>query len=203
VKAAALRELKRSGLGALPWTDAARSLRARMAFAASVPGAHDWPDVSDDRLATDAAVWLEAFVTARGGRAQLDRIDLVAALRSLLTWEQRQRLDAVAPEAIEVPTGSRISVDYSDPTAPTLAVRIQELFGLAETPRVGGGRVPVTLHLLSPSRRPVQVTRDLAGFWRNSYFDVRKDMRGRYPKHDWPEDPLHAAPSRGAKRRPR
>lgn len=203
VRAAALTALKRRGLASLPWTDAARSLRARIAFAASLPGAGNWPDVTDEGLASDAVTWLEPFVKVSGGRVQLDRVDLVAALRSLMSWAQRQRLDDVAPETIEVPTGSRIAVDYSDPRAPALAVRIQELFGLAETPRVGAGRVPVTLQLLSPSRRPVQVTRDLAGFWRSSYFDVRKDLRGRYPKHDWPEDPLRAPPSRGAKRRPR
>jgi ATP-dependent helicase HrpB len=100
-----------------------------------------------------------------------------------------------------VPTGSRIPVDYGDPAAPVLAVRLQELFGLAETPRIADGTVPLTLHLLSPARRPVQVTRDLAGFWRSSYFDVRKEMRGRYPKHEWPEDPLSATPTRRAKPR--
>jgi len=101
-----------------------------------------------------------------------------------------------------VPTGSRISVDYSDPSAPVLAVRLQEVFGLEQTPRIGRGRVPVTMHLLSPAHRPVQVTQDLAGFWRTSYFDVRRDLRGRYPKHEWPEDPLNATPTRRAKRRP-
>jgi ATP-dependent helicase HrpB len=99
-----------------------------------------------------------------------------------------------------VPSGSRIRVDYTDPETPVLAVRLQEVFGLTETPRVGGGRVPVTMHLLSPARRPVQVTQDLAGFWRTSYFDVRKEMKGRYPKHYWPEDPLVAEPRRGLRR---
>jgi len=203
VRAAALTALERRGLASLPWTDPARALRARIAFAASLQGAGNWPDVTDDGLATDVVAWLEPFVKVAGGRVQLDRVDMLAALRSLMSWEQRQRLDEVAPETIEVPTGSRVAVDYSDPKAPAIAVRIQELFGLADTPRVGAGRIPVTLQLLSPSRRPVQVTRDLAGFWRNSYFDVRKDLRGRYPKHDWPEDPLRAPPSRGVRRRPR
>jgi ATP-dependent helicase HrpB len=107
----------------------------------------------------------------------------------------------LAPTHVSVPTGSKIPVDYSDPNAPILAVRLQELFGLAETPAVGGGRVPLTLHLLSPAGRPVQVTRDLGGFWKSSYFDVRKDLRGRYPKHAWPEDPLSAEPTRRARRR--
>ena len=102
---------------------------------------------------------------------------------------------------LQVPSGSRMPVDYADPAAPVLAVRLQEMFGQTETPTVGGGRVPVTLHLLSPARRPVQVTRDLAGFWRTTYFEVRKDLKGRYPKHHWPDDPLRAEPTRHAKRR--
>jgi ATP-dependent helicase HrpB len=107
----------------------------------------------------------------------------------------------LAPSHIQVPSGSRIPVSYEDPDAPVLAVRLQEMFGLAETPRVASGRIPVTLHLLSPAHRPVQVTRDLAGFWRTTYFEVRKDLKGRYPKHFWPDDPLQAEPTRYAKRR--
>jgi ATP-dependent helicase HrpB len=109
----------------------------------------------------------------------------------------------LAPTHVQVPSGSRIQVDYADPEAPALAVRLQELFGLTATPAVGGGRVPLTLHLLSPARRPVQVTRDLAGFWRTTYFDVRKDLKGRYPKHHWPDDPLAAEPTRHTQRRGR
>jgi ATP-dependent helicase HrpB len=119
----------------------------------------------------------------------------------MLEWEQRRDLDRLAPTHVVVPTGSRIPVDYADPSAPSIAVRLQELFGLAETPRVGDGRVPLVLRLLSPAHRPVQVTRDLAGFWRSSYFEVRKDLRGRYPKHEWPDDPMSAAPTRRARRR--
>jgi ATP-dependent helicase HrpB len=126
---------------------------------------------------------------------------LSAALFDHLDWEQRRRLDELAPEHVEVPTGSRIRVDYSDPSAPVLAVRLQEVFGWRETPRIGGGAVPLTMHLLSPAHRPMQVTRDLASFWATGYFDVRKDLRGRYPKHHWPDDPLTAPPVRGAKRR--
>ena len=134
-------------------------------------------------------------------RAALDRVDIAAALRSQLDGRQLAELDRVAPTHVEVPTGSRIPVDYSDPLAPVLAVRLQEMFGATATPCVGGGRVPLTLHLLSPAHRPVQVTRDLAGFWASSYFAVRKDLRGRYPRHPWPEDPLLAAPTRRAKPR--
>ena len=132
-----------------------------------------------------------------------DRVDLAGALLDALTWEQRRLLDTDAPTHVAVPSGSRIPVDYADPAAPVLAVRLQELFGLAETPRVARGRVPLTLHLLSPARRPVQVTSDLAGFWRGSYFDVRKELRGRYPKHPWPDDPASAvATSRTKPRKP-
>jgi ATP-dependent helicase HrpB len=123
------------------------------------------------------------------------------ALTTMLDWRQRRALDELAPSHAVMPTGSRIPIDYADPDAPSVAVRIQEVFGLAESPRVLGGHVPLTMQLLSPAHRPVQVTRDLAGFWRTSYFDVRKDLRGRYPRHEWPEDPLAATPTRRAKPR--
>jgi ATP-dependent helicase HrpB len=201
LRAAALAIVRRKGLDALPWTDRARALRQRIAFVATLPGESGWPATSDERLSETLSDWLEPHINVKRGRAALEEVDVSQALAAMLDWEQRRRLDALAPERIEVPTGSSLTVDYSDPSAPSLAVRIQELFGLAETPRVGGGTVPITLELLSPSRRPVQVTRDLAGFWRHSYFEVRKDLRGRYPKHDWPEDPLRAVPSRGPRRK--
>jgi ATP-dependent helicase HrpB len=191
--------IERRGLEEFPWPDAARRLRQRMTFVAQ----HDdtWPDVSDAALLARLGDWLAPELGTLRHWRDVERIDLVAALSGLLDWQKRRSLDELAPTHIEVPTGSRISVDYSDPRAPVLAVRIQEVFGLTESPRVLGGRVPVTMHLLSPAHRPVQVTRDLAGFWRTSYFDVRKDLRGRYPKHEWPEDPLTAAPTRRAKPR--
>jgi len=133
--------------------------------------------------------------------AALSRLDLTTILESMLAWDQRRRLDEQAPTHVDVPSGSRIPVDYSDPDAPVLAVRLQEVFGWTETPRIAGGRVPLTLHLLSPARRPVQVTRDLASFWRTTYFDVKKDLKGRYPKHYWPDDPLAATPTHRAKPR--
>jgi ATP-dependent helicase HrpB len=119
-----------------------------------------------------------------------------------LSWEQQRELDSLAPTHLQVPSGSQIRIDYLDPSAPALSVRLQEVFGLDATPRIGGGRIPVTFKLLSPAQRPVQVTRDLASFWRGSYAEVRKDMRGRYPKHYWPENPLEAQATRGARRRP-
>ncbi|MDF2713667.1 MAG: ATP-dependent helicase HrpB, partial [Paenibacillus sp.] len=128
-------------------------------------------------------------------------LNLASVLESALTWEQRRRLDDEAPTHITVPSGSRIPVDYGEPSAPALYVRLQELFGMTETPKIAGGRVPITMHLLSPAQRPVQVTRDLASFWRETYFEVKKDLKGRYPKHYWPEDPLSAIPTNRAKPR--
>ncbi|MDE3153373.1 MAG: ATP-dependent helicase HrpB [Gemmatimonadota bacterium] len=194
------RELLRRGVDALPWSDDARSLRQRVAFLRTLDAA--WPDLGDDALAASADSWLAPLLLGARTLDDVRRLDLSGALRGMLNWEQRAALDTLAPTHLAVPTGSRIAIDYSAPEAPVLAVRLQEMFGLAETPRVGGGRVPLTLHLLSPARRPVQVTRDLAGFWRDSYFDVRKDLRGRYPKHYWPDDPLQAEPTRHTRRPP-
>jgi ATP-dependent helicase HrpB len=192
-------EVRRRGVAGLPWPEAAARLRARMAFvAAHMEG---WPDVSDATLDASLDDWLTPALAGARRWSDVERVDLAGALSSLLDWKQRKALDDLAPTHIEVPTGSRIPVDYSDPASPVLAVRLQEVFGVTESPRIAGGRVPVTMHLLSPAHRPVQVTRDLAGFWRTSYFDVRKDMRGRYPKHEWPEDPLTATPTKRAKRR--
>lgn len=184
---------------ALRWSESARRLRERLRFLRLLD--ESWPDVSDGALNTVMEAWLLPRLVGLRRRAEVEQLDPGAVLLEALTWEQRRALDALAPTHLVVPTGSRIEVDYGDPAAPTVAVRLQELFGVAETPRIAGGVVPVTLRLLSPARRPVQVTRDLAGFWRSSYFDVRRDLRGRYPKHEWPEDPLAAAPTRRAKPR--
>ena len=184
---------------ALPWTDAARRLQARVAFLRALdPG---WPDFGEGALSATLGDWLRPHLIGARRRSDIEHLDLTGILLALLTWTQRLQLDELAPTHLVVPTGSRIPVDYADPAAPTISVRLQELFGLAETPCVGSSRVPVTLQLLSPAHRPVQVTRDLAGFWRSSYFAVRKDLRGRYPKHEWPEDPMNALPTRRAKLR--
>ena len=181
----------------LPWSSSAKRLRERIAFLRSLDA--QWPDFSEPSLLATMDDWLRPHLGGLRRRADVERLDLNGILLGMLTWEQRRRLDELAPTHIVVPTGSRIVVEYGDPTAPSLAVRLQEMFGLADTPRIAGGLVPLTLHLLSPARRPVQVTRDLAGFWRSSYFDVRKDLRGRYPKHEWPEDPMSATPTRRPK----
>jgi ATP-dependent helicase HrpB len=196
---ALLAAIRARGVARLPWSDSARRLRERLAFLYH----HDrsWPDVSDAALTESLDEWLGPRLTGVRRIADIARADLSEALSDRLDWKMRQALDELAPTHIEVPTGSRIPVDYTNPEAPALAVRLQEVFGLTESPRVFGGRVPVTMQLLSPAQRPVQVTRDLAGFWRTSYFDVRKDLRGRYPKHEWPEDPLKATPTKRAKPR--
>ncbi len=190
-----LETLARRGVDALPWSDDARRTRERLAFLHAFDAA--WPDVSSEALGSRLGEWLLPRLHGLRSLAEVGRLDLGDVLLDQLDWRQRDRLDELAPTHITVPSGSRIRVDYADPAAPVLAVKLQEMFGAGDTPRVGGGRVPVTLHLLSPAMRPVQVTRDLAGFWRTGYFDVRKDLRGRYPKHPWPEDPTTATPRRG------
>jgi ATP-dependent helicase HrpB len=135
-------------------------------------------------------------------RAHLARVPLAEALRARLTREQQRSLDELAPTHVTLPTGTRARIDYRDDNAPCASMRMQEVFGLAATPRIGGGAVPITFKLLSPAQRPLQVTRDLASFWNNAYVDVRKDMRGRYPRHYWPENPLEAEPTKRAKPRP-
>jgi ATP-dependent helicase HrpB len=156
--------------------------------------------MDDTTLMADLNQWLGPVIEGVDRWEGLSRVDLGAALLTRCTWAQRAALDSLAPDRVDVPSGSRIVIDYTDPMAPVLAVRLQEVFGMAETPRILGGKVPLVLHLLSPAYRPVQVTRDLASFWRTGYFDVRKDLRGRYPKHRWPEDPLTAE---AGMRRPR
>jgi ATP-dependent helicase HrpB len=197
IAAVLLEGIRRSGIEALPWDDASRGVRQRLAFL----HVHDasWPDVGDAALAATLEAWLAPRLAGCRTLAKISEVDLGEALLAQLPWDRRRAFAEQAPERIEVPSGSSIALDYADPEAPVLAVRLQEVFGLGETPRVAG--VPVVMHLLSPARRPVQVTRDLASFWKTGYFDVRKDLRGRYPKHSWPEDPVGAVAVRGTKRR--
>ncbi|NBF00571.1 ATP-dependent helicase C-terminal domain-containing protein, partial [Nonomuraea sp. K271] len=176
----------------LAWTKQARDLRDRLAFCHRAIGP-PWPSV--DALVDLADRWLEPELSRARRRADLERIDVASALRRLIPWSER--LEVAAPERIEVPSGSRVRVDYSG-EQPVLAVKLQELFGLQETPEISG--VPVLVHLLSPAGRPVAVTADLASFWRDGYRSVRAELRGRYPKHPWPEDPLAATPTRRVKR---
>ncbi|MDX6752384.1 ATP-dependent helicase HrpB [Geminicoccaceae bacterium 1502E] len=197
LRAALLQGLAESGLDALPWTPAARSLLARLRFLhRHEPAA--WPDVGDEALSTGLADWLGPWLEGVRRPADLARVDLVQALRALLPWEKQQALDRLAPGYFQTPAGSRLTIDYEG-AVPSVGVRLQELLGQDRHPAVLDGRVPLTLELLSPARRPIQVTCDLPGFWAGSYVEVRKEMRGRYPRHDWPENPLSAAPTRRTK----
>jgi len=159
--------------------------------------------VSDEALMDGLGEWLAPWLEGVTRREQLSKVPLVQALRAPLSYEQQRELEAWAPTHLTMPSGSRIRVDYLDESAPAAAVRLQEVFGLAATPRLGRAQVAVTLKLLSPAQRPLQVTKDLASFWRGAYAEVRKDMRGRYPRHHWPENPLEAQPTRGVPRRRR
>ncbi|QRG69085.1 ATP-dependent helicase HrpB [Brevibacillus choshinensis] len=193
VTAALMSGIASEGLGLLPWSRSARQLQDRLLFMHGLDKA--WPDVSDEALTRTMEEWLGPHVHGCKSRDDLARLSLPTILAETLSWNQRRELDEYAPTHIVVPSGSRVPIDYSDPESPILAVRLQELFGWKETPRIGMGRVPLTLHLLSPAQRPVQVTRDLASFWQNAYFEVKKDLKGRYPKHYWPDDPLQAIPT--------
>ena len=196
--------VRRKGLELLPWTDELRQWQARISLLRQIDLAagagSDWPDVSDAALLERLEDWLLPYLGKVSRLAHFAQLDLKAMLATLLPWPLPQRLDALAPVAIGVPSGSRVRLDYSE-SPPVLAVRLQELFGLGDTPRIAGGRLPVKLHLLSPARRPVQVTQDLASFWANTYLEVKKDLKGRYPKHYWPDDPLVAEPTARAKPR--
>ncbi|TDC03904.1 ATP-dependent helicase C-terminal domain-containing protein, partial [Actinomadura bangladeshensis] len=194
VRAALLDGLRAEGLGLLTWTPGAVALRRRLAFLRGALG-EPWPDVGDAALLERAPEWLAG---ARR-RADLAKVDVAGMLRGLLPWEQAKRLDEYAPERVEVPSGSRIRVDYSG-ERPVLAVKLQELFGWDAAPPLAGGRVPLVVHLLSPAGRPAAVTADLASFWREGYRAVRAELRGRYPKHPWPEDPATAVPTKRTKR---
>jgi ATP-dependent helicase HrpB len=200
--AAMLEGIRQLGIDALPWSREARDLQARVAFVRGLGGPHEgWPDLADAALAAGAGEWLAPWLDGLTRREHLARIPLLEALLARLSWEQRRELEALAPGHLTVPSGSQVRIDYLDESAPAVAVRLQEVFGLTATPRIGGGRVPITFKLLSPAQRPVQVTRDLASFWRGAYAEVRKDLRGRYPKHYWPENPLEAQAVRGVRRR--
>jgi ATP-dependent helicase HrpB len=186
--AAAVRDgLRGDGLAALPWSTRAVELRARLAFVHRAVGA-PWPDVSDAALTADVETWLGPELSRIRGTADLGRVDVLSALRRLLPWPEAGRLDELAPEKVRVPGGAQVRVSY-DGDQPVLAVRIQEVFGWQRTPLLADGRVPLLLHLLSPARRPAAVTADLASFWATGYPAVRSELRGRYPRHRWPEDP--------------
>ena len=187
------------GLARLPWTKALVQRRDRVMFLRRAEG-DAWPDLSDDALSADPG-WLAPFLL---GKTKLDEIgadDLASALDAALPWDLARRLVDEAPTHFHAPTGTAAPIDYEAEGGPAIALRVQELFGLNEHPAIAGGRIPLTLHLLSPAYRPIQITRDLPGFWRGSWAAVRSDLRGRYPRHFWPEDPAAAQPTARAKPR--
>ncbi|HLM41120.1 MAG TPA: ATP-dependent helicase HrpB [Microvirga sp.] len=188
------------GLDALPWSKALAQWRERVMFLRGAEG-EEWPDLSDAALTEAVEEWLAPHLVGKSGLNEIGPDTLSEALRGLLPWNLQRRLDLEAPTHMEVPTGSQIPIDYGAEEGPVLAVRVQELFGMDRHPAIAAGRVPLILHLLSPAQRPIQITRDLPGFWRGSWAAVRADMRGQYPKHPWPEDPLSAPPTRRAKPR--
>jgi len=200
VQAAVREGLRRQGLGTLPWNDSARNLRARLGFLHAMLG-EPWPDVADAALLERLDDWLDLTAVRKAG--DLRRIDAGAALRRLLPWPAATRLDELAPERLPMPSGSLARVAYDGAEPPVVAVKLQETFGWTQTPALADGRAPVVLHLLSPAGRPVAITADLASFWRQGYPQVRAELRARYPKHPWPEDPLSAeATARTTRRRP-
>jgi ATP-dependent helicase HrpB len=194
--------IRESGLAVLPWRKEVTQFRARAMFLRRVEGVEGgWPDLGDEALLATLEDWLAPALDGIMRFAHLERIDLGALLRARLDWAQLRALDERAPSHATVPSGSRLAIDYAEGEAPILAVRLQEMFGAAATPRIAGGKVALRLQLLSPAGRPLQVTSDLAGFWATSYRAVRAEMRGRYPKHPWPDDPLAEPPTRRAKPR--
>jgi ATP-dependent helicase HrpB len=187
------------GLPRLPWTKALKQRRDRVWFLRRAEG-EVWPDLSDETLAADPN-WLAPFLSAKTKLDEISADDLANALGAALPWDLGRRLNDEAPTHFQAPTGTAAPIDYEAEGGPAIALRVQELFGLDEHPSLAGGRVPLTLHLLSPANRPIQITRDLPGFWRGSWAAVRSDLRGRYPRHFWPEDPARAAPTTRAKPR--
>jgi ATP-dependent helicase HrpB len=189
-----------AGLDKLPWSKAVKQWRDRVMFLRKAAG-EPWPDLSDAALAAQSETWLVPALYDKTALKDFSAGDLSDALQTLLPWELRARLEREAPTHFEAPTGTMLAIDYEAEQGPTIAVRLQELFGLNAHPSIAKGAVPLVLELLSPAQRPVQVTRDLPGFWRGSYAAVRSDLRGRYPRHPWPEDPASAMPTRRVKPR--
>jgi ATP-dependent helicase HrpB len=197
---ALIKHIQTSGLDTLPFTPEIRQWQARVELVRTNAGFETWPDVSSEHLLVSMNDWLGPYLEPVSLLSHFKKLDLKSILTALLTWEQKQQLDALAPQRLKVPSGSSYPIDYTT-TPPVLAVKLQEMFGCIDTPAVVDGQVPISVHLLSPAGRPLQVTQDLVGFWQTSYQEVRKEMKGRYPKHPWPEDPTNATPTRRTKPR--
>ncbi len=200
ISRAMLAGIRQRGIACLPWDRESRQLQARVSCLRGRQPEMAWPDLSDNELQRDLG-WLEPHLIGLNKAEQLKQSDLQAILESMLGWAMRQKLGQDAPSSITVPSGAKIRIEYSMEGPPLLAVRIQEMFGQAETPSICAGKIPLLLHLLSPARRPIQLTTDLAGFWQRGYPEVKKELKGRYPKHFWPDDPLAAQATRAVKRK--
>ncbi len=204
ISAALLQGISRAGLNRLAWTPELGQWRMRVTFLRRIEGQEShWPDLSDEALLKTLDEWLGPYLSGLTTLDRVTKLNLTEPLHALLNWEQARQLDQWAPTHLTVPSGSLVRVEYATQDLPILAVRLQEMFGCKDTPRLVEGKIPVTLHLLSPARKPVQITKDLASFWKSAYLEVKKELRGRYPKHSWPDDPLTAQPTAKAKRRPR
>ena len=197
--AALIAFIRKQGLDLLPWQSQHEQWCARVNLLHRIEPEQLWVDVSRTRLLASLETWLAPYLDDVNTLADFKKLDLSAILRALLPWEWQQRLEKLAPECVDVPSGHSIAIDYS-PNPPVLAVKLQEMFGCEQTPTIANGKVALLVHLLSPAGRPLQITQDLAGFWRTSYHDVKKDMKGRYPKHPWPDNPLEAIATRKTKR---
>ena len=197
---AMLNGIREKGLSVLNWSAHAQQLRTRLVCAAKWLPELKWPDVSDEALLRDLDSWLLPELHGVHSLRALKNIDVTRALQNLIDWNARVRLDSALPTHYTVPTGSQIAIRYDDENPPVLAVRMQEMFGEAQTPVIAEGRVPLVLELLSPAQRPLQITRDLTAFWNGAYREVQKEMKGRYPKHVWPDSPADALPTRRTKK---
>jgi ATP-dependent helicase HrpB len=193
-----LSEVRRRGISRLPWSKDQDRLRKRLAYARD-NGANDLPDLSDHALSESLEDWLAPFLAGLTSLAAIDAAVLGTALAAKLPYDATEKLEAIAPSHFTAPTGSRVPIDYGAAAGPTMSIRVQELFGLSEHPSVCNGRLPLLLELLSPAQRPIQITKDLPGFWAGSWSDVKADMKGRYPKHPWPDDPTSAEATRRVK----
>lgn len=200
IKRAMLNGIRRLGLDCLPWNDQLRQWQQRALSVRQWFPEEDWPDVSDTALLDTLEQWLAPYLTGISRRQHLAQLDLANILRHSLDWSRQTRLDELAPTHLQVPSGSRLRLSYRAGETPVLAVKLQEMFGLSDTPRIANGRIAVMLHLLSPAQRPVQITQDLKGFWQTTYAEVKKELKGRYPKHPWPDDPWSATPTRRTNR---
>ena len=197
---ALIQHIRKQGLNLLPWTAELAQWCARVALVRSIEVENNWPDVSDEGLLTTLENWLAPYLNTVNLLNDFKKVKLTESLHALLPWDKQQALNKLAPTHLKVPSGSNVRIDYTE-SPPVLAVKLQEMFGCEQSPAVIAGKVPLLIHLLSPAGKPLQITQDLAGFWRSSYHEVKKEMKGRYPKHPWPDNPLVEVATRKTKKR--